>query len=75
MYKMQQHIVKILYTVILFITLKGRNIKQIVQNCHWHCHLHQSHLWQNYNDSEFVIFVLFAMQLDWCNIQRVHDQK
>jgi hypothetical protein len=75
--KKQQHIVQIFYMWIFCITLKERSTKRFVQN--WHS---PSHLRQVTFDRMFMILYrtcnfcsLFAMQLDYCNIQRVFDQK
>ena len=69
--KKQQHIhciVKIFYMWMFCITLKGRNTKRFVQN--WHS---PSHLRQNGHDfyRTYNSFSLFAMQLDYYNIQSV----
>ena len=71
--KQQQHIVKIFYMWMFCITLKGRNTKRFIQN--WHSPSHTFDrmvmiLYRTYNS-----FSLFAMQLNYCNIQRVFDQK
>ena len=52
---------------ILCITLKERNRKQFVQN--WHSLRSPSTEWSCIFLIEFVIFYLFAMQFDYCNIQ------
>ena len=64
--------VKIFYMWMFCITLKERNTKWFVQN--WHS---PSHLRQNGHDlyRTFNYFSLFAMQLNYCIIQRVFDQK
>jgi hypothetical protein len=68
--KQQQHIVKIFYMWMFCITLKGRNDLCRIG-------IHQVTfdrmvmiLYRTYNS-----FSLFAMQLNYCNIQRVFDQK
>ena len=68
--KNQQHIVKIFCMWMFCITLKERNTKRFVQN--WHS---PSHLRQNGHDRTYNSFSFFAMQLNYCNIQRVFDQK
>ena len=68
----QQHILKIFYMWMFCITLKGRNTKRFVQN--WHSPSTFDRmvmiLYRTFN-----YFSLFAMQLNYCNIQRVFDQK
>ena len=73
--KKQQHIVKIFYMWMFCITLKGRNTK--LQNGLCRNGIHQVTfdrmvmiLYRTYNS-----FSLFAMQLNYSNIQRVFDQR
>jgi hypothetical protein len=54
------------------IILKERNTKRFVQN--WHSPMSPSTEW-SWFFIELVMFSLFAMQLDYCDIQRVFDQK
>jgi hypothetical protein len=54
------------------IILKERNTKRFVQN--WHSPMSPSTEW-SWFFIELVMFSLFAMQLDYCDIQRVIDQK
>ena len=72
--KQQQHIVKIFYMWMFCITLKEE-----IQNGLCRIGIHQLQvtfdrmvmiLYRTYNS-----FSLFAMQLNYCNIQRVFDQK
>ena len=70
--KNQQHIVKICYMWMFCIPLKGRNTKRLCR-----IGIHQVTfdrmvmiLYRTYNS-----FSLFARQLDYCDIQRVFDQK
>ena len=70
--KTQQHIVKIFYMWLNILTnIKRKKYKTVCAEL-----LFTSHFQQNGHDffMEFVIFAWFAMQLDYCNIQRVHDQ-
>jgi hypothetical protein len=70
--KKQQQIVKIFYMWMFCITLKERNTTRFVQN--WQSQVTFDrmvmNLYRTYNS-----FSLFAMQLDYCNIQRVFEQK
>ena len=72
--KKTQHIVKIFYMGIVFITLKERNTKRFVQN--WHLPKSTSTEWSWFFFIEFVFLSLLSMQLDYYNtsIQRVFDQ-
>ena len=54
------------------IILKERNTKRFVQN--WHSPMSPSTEW-SWFFIELVMFSLFAMQLDYWNIQSVFDQK
>ena len=67
--KQQQHIVKIFYMWMFCITIKGRNTKRFLQNWQSPSRMVMI-LYRTYNS-----FSLFAMQLNYCNIQRVFDQK
>ena len=66
-------IVNIFYMWMLCITLTERNTTRFVQNRHLPKSPSTEWLWCFF--IELVMFFLFAMQFDYCNIQRVFDQK
>jgi hypothetical protein len=70
--KNQQHIVKICYVWMFCITLKERITKRFVQN--WYSPSHFDRMVMILYRT-CIVFSLFAMQLDYCNIQRVFDKK
>ena len=60
------------WDTLLCVTLTERNTQRFVQN--WRLPRSPSTEW-SWLIIEFVFFSLFTMQLDYCNIQRVSDQR